>query len=97
MFKDLDYKKIYIETYGMTRSQIAKLIYEKQKRIIELEDINEEHRKLNGKLLDINNKFKDWINSLEETDMQDNFVVVRLSDIKNKLKELGGDNENNNV
>ena len=65
MFKDLDYEKIYIETYGMTRSQIAKLIYEKQKRIKELKKINEEHRKLNGEL---NKKIKE----LEESNENNN-------------------------
>ena len=90
MITNEEYERIYEETQEFTRADFVK-------RIKELEEINEEHRKLNGKLLDINNKFKNWINSLEESDLQDDFVVVRLSDIKNKLKEVENSNENNNV
>ena len=40
---DKDYERIYSETYSFTRADFVK-------RIKELEEINEEHRKLNGEL-----------------------------------------------
>ena len=48
MINNEEYEKILKDTQDLGRTQFVKIIYENQKRIKELEEINEEHRKLNA-------------------------------------------------
>ena len=46
----------------------------------------------NKNIKNILNEFEKWLDS-QECDIVENFVVIRLADIKNKLQELKGDDK----
>ena len=95
MIENEEYEKILKDTQNLGRTQFVKLIYEKQKRIKELEDINEDHRKLNAEL---NQKLKELEGSNNEwKDVEDVRIKDELIDgygiLKNWLDFTPNDNE----
>ena len=48
----------------------------------------EEHQRLNNILTE----FENWLEKQRQNNLNDNFVVIRLADIKAKLQELKGNN-----
>ena len=96
-----DYKNKIEHEYGFSDYFIQKTKKEKQaienliNRIKELEEIEEEHRKENGKLIEENNELKEEIEDWKFTKkyVEDNYI--HKDKMKQRIKELEKEKEGN--
>lgn len=74
------------------------LLYQPEKydKVIEIRDfINQQQQEID-RLNNIIDELEKWLNSFETKEFNYNFLVVRVKDIQDKLKELRGDNNESN-